>query len=112
MKSSVLLSALFTGLLVFGAGVASGADYPADVGQAIAAREPWPAEVRVPRLDAVTKESYAGTADVFFQAVRRNMEYWLRQPKPYPNMTVYTDSARWLAFQYSLSRWEVDLSGL
>jgi hypothetical protein len=79
------------------------AEYPADVDQLIAESEPWPAAAEIPHFDAVTREMYRETAEVFFQEVRRNAGYWLEQPKPYPNMSVYTDAAGWFAAMYSLT---------
>ncbi len=84
----------------------TGIFHVADVKQKIAEREPWPAVSEIPRIEAVTKDMYFKTAGNLFQGIRDTTEYWLKQPKPYPNMGVYAESASWHAFFYHLTRRE------
>jgi hypothetical protein len=51
----------------------------------------------------VTKACYLDTARVFFKGKEGNADYWLRQPKPYPEAGMYLDFARWYAMMYHLT---------
>ncbi|NUQ65426.1 MAG: hypothetical protein HUU20_23405 [Pirellulales bacterium] len=86
----------------------AGNTYAADIEQAIARREPWPEKVAIARVDAITRELYLQTADTFFQGVRRTAAYWLKQPKPYPNMAANVENAKWLAMIYAIRGDEED----
>ncbi len=76
--------------------------YEADIAKQIAACEPWPAAIDVPRTDAVTRDMYFDTAGSFFRSVERTTDHWLKQPQPYPNVSVYIDHAGWFALMYEL----------
>jgi len=80
------------------------AEYTANLPELIKRAEPWPANIEIKHLDSVNREVYRQTADVFFQAMLGSLDYWLKQPKPYPNMGFHLEHAVWLARMYDLDK--------
>jgi len=74
--------------------------YTADIKQEIAQAEAWPEQIQIKHLDKVTKDLYLATAHIFFQGIKSTAEYWVQQPKPYPNMGFHVGNASWLALEY------------
>lgn len=79
------------------------ASYAADFRALIQKAEPWPAEIAIPRCEAINKEKYRETAEVFFKGMQTNAAYYLAQPKPYPNMGHNLGFAIWYSRMYSLT---------
>lgn len=89
-------------LLLLGASAAWAgytADIPAVVNKA-EARTPAPT---IPTSAPVTREMYRQTAESLFVGMKGTAEYWLKQPKPYPNMGFHLDNGLWYARMYKLT---------
>jgi len=58
------------------------------------------------RPEKVTRGSYLKTIQKLFKKKYENVKYWTGRPEPYPNIGVYLDSMKWLAFAYHVSKKE------
>ncbi len=89
-------------MLLLAMGVAA-AQPSVDLATLVNKAEHWPAVIPIQQTDPVNKYFYLKTASEFLQDIYGKAGYYLKQPKPYPNMGFNVGNANWLAYAYSLN---------
>jgi len=83
--------------------VFSHAGYTTEIERLASSSEPRVADIRIPSFRDVTRDMYRETAGIFFEEFKHTIDYWLKQPQPYPNMSEYVEHIKWLAYMYHLT---------
>ncbi|MHB9025974.1 MAG: hypothetical protein ACYC7E_17685 [Armatimonadota bacterium] len=94
MKSSLKRCLISLGLAVLALPALAG--YTTNIDELVKKAEPWPELIAIPHARAVSKDTYAQIYSECYKTVQ-GYEYFLKHPKPYPNMAFHVDNAAWNA---------------
>jgi hypothetical protein len=78
-------------------------EYAAEIEAIVRKAEPRAALPPIARTAPVTKADYLKTGEFFFAGKQKNADYWLKQPKLYPEAGMYMDFALWYGKMYQLT---------